>query len=441
MRKIYVLDTNILLSDPHAIYAFQDNDVVIPAVTLEELDAKKKLMDEVGRNARYVARELDKLRQIGKLHEGVPLENGGTLKVVIHNPRSPVFDTFLDSNNDNAIISVAHQLAEINPDTEVIMASKDVLVRIKSDIVSVRAEDYQHDKVAASEDELYKGFDEVYVDECVIDSFFEDSQIKVTSRENKEFKNYPDNHMFILKSYDERKSAICRKVKNKLIPLYNYTKESNVFGLRHKNVEQNLALELLLDDSIPLVTLTGKAGCGKTLLALATALYKTLDEQKYNKILVARPVVPMGKDIGYLPGDKDEKLRPWMQPIYDNLEFLFDSKNEEELNKTLTGYEDIIKVEALTYIRGRSIPNQFIIIDECQNLSKHEVKTIVSRVGERSKIVLVGDPHQIDNPYLDMYSNGLTHLIEKMKNESIAGHMHLIKGERSKLAQLAADLL
>lgn len=437
MRKIYVLDTNVILNDALGMYSFGEHDVVLPSVLLEEVDSKKKLMDGIGLNARHFTRELEKLRERGMLHEGVLLENGGTLKVVIHKPNSIVFETFLENTNDNAIIAVAHQLKEENPDAEVIMVSKDTLVRIKSDIVSVRAEDYQHDKVVSSEDELYKGFSTMYVEDEIIDSFYNDKSVRAT----KEFKDFPENHLFILKSYDERKSALCRKVKNKLSPLYNYGEKEQVFGINARNVEQRLALELLLDDTVPLVTLSGKAGTGKTLLALAVALKKTLDDRKYTRILVARPVVPMGKDIGYLPGEKEEKLRPWMQPIYDNLEHLFDCKSEAELNKTLTGYEDVIKVEALTYIRGRSIPNQFIIIDEAQNLNKHEVKTIATRIGEGSKIVLLGDPDQIDSPYLDKFSNGLTHIIETMKEVKEAGHMTLSKGERSTLAQLCADML
>jgi PhoH-like ATPase len=441
MKKYYVLDTNVLLADPNAIFSFNDNHVIIPSVVLEEIDHKKKLMDELGRNARLTSRILDDLRLQGALHEGVPLHNGGTLKVVIHDPHSSVFEAFLDNKNDNAIIAVAKSISdsEINRDSKVILVSKDTLVRIKSDIVSVTAEDYQYDKVATTEDELYQGYTELYVDDELINDFYKDKGIKATT---KLFKNYPENHYFILKSdIAESKSAVGKKVKNKILPLFNYKSGMNVFGLEHKNVQQMMALDLLLDDNIPLVTLSGKAGTGKTLLALAAALHKTLDEQVYHRILVARPVIPMGKDIGYLPGEKEEKLRPWMQPIYDNLEYLFDCKNEAELNKTLQGYEDTIRVEALTYIRGRSIAKQLIIVDEAQNLSQHEVKTIATRIGENSKIVLVGDPHQIDHPYLDMYSNGLTYLVEKMKDYKETGHIALKRGERSTLAQLCADVL
>lgn len=436
MNKTYVLDTNILLSDPNAIYAFGDNQVVLPTVVLEELDSKKKLMDEIGRNARHVSRELDSLRKEGNLHNGVPLHNGGSLRVVKHNLDSAVFDDYLDNKNDNAIIAVAYQLQQNDPSIQTILLSKDVLVRVKADAVSVVAEDYLNDKVAVSEDDLYKGFSVLEVDDSLIDQFYAHKSISDAM-----FDNYPENHMFILKSNYQTKSAVCRKVKGRLLPLYNYTGKETVFGLKHKNVEQIMALNLLLDDNVPIVTVSGKAGTGKTLLALAVSLCKSLDEQKYRKVLVGRPVVPMGKDIGYLPGEKDEKLRPWMQPIYDNLEYLFDCKDDKKLDNILEGYEDIIQIEALTYIRGRSIPYSFIIIDEAQNLSKHEIKTIATRLGEGSKLILTGDPHQIDSPYMDMYSNGFSHFIETMKNQKEVGHITLSRGERSDIAQLCADLL
>lgn len=435
-KKTYVLDTNVLLSDPNAIYSFGDNNIVLPSVVLEELDSKKKLMDEIGRNARYISRVLDELRQESSLHDGVPLHNGGFLKVVIHKQDSTIFVTFHDNKNDNAIIAVAKDLAKINPNT--ILVSRDVLVRVKADIVSVKSEDYQHDKVVESEDELYKGYSEIYVEDELIDGFYKEKSIEVSA----ELKAFPDNHFFLLKSnINNNKTAIGRKSKNKIISLYNYNGSDVVFGLKHKNVQQMMALDLLLDDSIPIVTLSGKAGTGKTLLALAAGLYQTLEQHKYNRVLVARPIVPIGKDIGYLPGEKEEKLRPWMQPIFDNLEFLFNCKNDLELNNLLQGYEDVIQVEALTYIRGRSIPRQFIIIDEAQNLSQHEVKTIATRIGENSKLILCGDPYQIDSPYLDIYSNGLTYITEKLKNYNISGHITLTRGERSTLAQLCADIL
>lgn len=439
MKKTYVIDTNVLLHDPNALYSFGDNDVVIPSVVLEELDTKKKLMDELGRNARYVSRQLDELRKTGKLHTGVALHNGGNLKVVIHDIDSDVFTAFFDDKNDNAIIAVAKSLTQLQGNS-VVLVSKDVLVRIKADIVDVIAEDYQHDKLVTTEDDLYKGYSTVLVDNSLINLFYSDRVIDCEF--DSRFKEFYDNHFVILQSDTiESKFALTRKVGNKLQDLIHYKRGAEVFGLTHNNIEQKMALELLLDDDVKLVTISGKAGTGKTLLAIAAALEKKLEQQKYSRVLVARPIVPMGKDIGYLPGDMETKLSAWMQPIYDNLEFLFDCKDEEELNEKLLGHEDIIKVAALTYIRGRSLPEQFFIIDEAQNLSKHEAKTIVTRIGHGSKVVLVGDPEQIDSPYLDMYSNGLTHIIETMKDERIAGHITLTKGERSELAQLCADKL
>jgi PhoH-like ATPase len=431
MKKIYVLDTNVLLDDPNAIYTFEDNDVIIPSVVLQEIDSKKKLMDELGRNARYVSRQLDKLREKGKLHETVKLPNGGTLTVVSPPKESEVYDSFLNDSVDTAIVAVANEIQKSKPDFPVVVVSRDVLVRVKADPY-VYADDYLNDKVLSAKEDKYMGFTEVHVDKEDIDIFFKEKKLIY-------HEDVPDNHYVILKS--GQSSALTRYSDGYLRPLYQYNEDEMVYGLEAKNVEQRLALDLLLDKKIPLVTLSGKAGTGKTLLALASALRQSHDEDAYNKVIVARPIVSMGKDLGALPGELEDKLRPWMQPIYDNLEFLFNCKTQEELTKLLVGYENLIQVEALTYIRGRSIPNQFIIIDEAQNLTKHEVKTILTRVGEGSKIVLIGDPDQIDNPYLDAYSNGLTYVIEKMKHLSITGHITLTKGERSDLAQICADIL
>jgi PhoH-like ATPase len=432
MKKIYVLDTNVLLSDPNAMYTFEENDVIIPSVVLQELDSKKKLMDELGRNARYVSRQLDKLREQGKLHEGVQLPNGGNLKVTAPPEKSEVYDSFIDDSVDTAIVALANEIKKINKDIPVLVVSRDVLVRVKADASGVLAEDYLNDKVISATDDKYTGFTELDVDSEDIDIFYKQKKLIM-------HKEFSENHFVVLKC--GKQSALTRYSKGFVYPLYKYDEDEAVYGLFAKNFEQRLALDLLLDENIPLVTLSGKAGTGKTLLALAAALKQSQDAHTYNKVIVARPIVAMGKDLGFLPGELNEKLAPWMQPIYDNLEFLFNCKTKEELTKMLAGYEDMIQVEALTYIRGRSIPDQFIIIDEAQNLTKHEVKTILTRVGDGTKIVLVGDPDQIDNPYLDAYSNGLTYVIEKMKHLKESGHVTLSKGERSGLAQLAADIL
>lgn len=431
MKKIYVLDTNVLLVDPNAIYSFGDNDIIIPSVVLQELDSKKKLMDELGRNARYVSKQLDKLRALGKLHEGVQLPNGGKLTVIAPPTDSEAYDAFLNNEVDTAIVAIAFFIQQTFPDDNVILVSRDVLVRVKADMY-VSAEDYNNDKVISANDDKYTGFIELDADRDDIDMFYQEKKIKVHHV-------LDENQFVVLKNGQQ--SALARYKNGFAYPLYKYDAKEPVWGLKAANMEQRLALDLLLDDNIPLVTLSGKAGTGKTLLALAAGIKQSQDIDTYRKVIVARPVIPMGKDIGFLPGEMEDKLRPWMQPIYDNLEYLFNAKDQDDLAKMLAGYEDMIQVEALTYIRGRSIPDQYLIIDEAQNLSQHEVKTILTRIGEGSKVVLVGDPEQIDNPYLDAFSNGLTYVIEKMKHLKESGHVTLSKGERSTLAQLCADIL
>jgi PhoH-like ATPase len=443
MKKIFVLDTNVLLHDPQAVYAFEDNEIVIPAVVLEEIDSKKRLADELGRNARHISRMLDGMRDHGQLHEGVALESGGILKVELnHRSFVRVQEMFGEMTNDNRILAVALNLyieeQEKSEPREVVLVSKDVLVRVKADVLGLMAEDYLSDRPVAPSD-IYAGYTTLHVHPAVIDEFYTYRFLSVKSLSGIA-RLHPNEFVILRDEMGTSKSALLKVTSDgvKLEPLF--MSNDPVWGITARNAQQRMALELLMNDDIPLVTLSGKAGTGKTLLALAAGLLKVEDEHKYKKLLIARPVVPMGKDIGYLPGEKEEKLRPWMQPIYDNLEFLFDTKKSGDIDKILMGLGSI-QVEALTYIRGRSIPGQFIIIDEAQNLSKHEVKTIVSRVGEGSKIILMGDPEQIDHPYLDTVSNGLTYIVERFKGEGISGHMTLEKGERSKLAQLAADLL
>ncbi|WP_379161195.1 PhoH family protein [Paenibacillus sp. sgz5001063] len=443
MKKIFVLDTNVLLHDPNSIFAFKEHEVVIPAVVLEEIDSKKRNADEIGRNARTVSRLLDGLRELGHLHSGVVLEHGGTLKVELnHRSFVKVQEMFGEVSNDNRILAVAlnylHEENEKAEPSPVVLVSKDVLVRIKADVLGITPEDYLSDRTGDL-NELYSGSQSLMVHPSLIDEYYSHRSLSVKQL-SLSYSLYPNEFVILKDEIGSGKSALL-KVNNdasRLEPLY--LGNDAVWGISARNAQQRMALELLLNDDIPLVTITGKAGTGKTLLALAAGLFKVEDEHKYKKLLIARPVVPMGKDIGYLPGEKDEKLRPWMQPIYDNLEFLFDTKKSGDIDKILMGLGSI-QVEALTYIRGRSIPSQFIIIDEAQNLSRHEVKTIVSRAGEGSKVILMGDPEQIDHPYLDAASNGLSYIVEKFKQQGISGHITLEKGERSHLAQLAADLL
>jgi PhoH-like ATPase len=436
------LDTNVLLQDPNSIFSFEENEVVIPAVVLEEVDSKKRYMDEIGRNARHVSKLIDGLRLIGKLHEKIPLPSGGFLRIELnHRSFHELQEIFIEKTNDNRILAVAKNLSIEEETTEngrpVILVSKDTLVRVKADAIGLHAEDFLSDRVVEI-DRIYTGYLDLYISGDDLNRFYEKNELILSEVTNHPF--YPNQFVIMKNALGGSASAIGtvdktgKKVKRLVFD------HDHIWGIRPRNVQQTMAMELLLRNDLHLVTLIGKAGTGKTLLALAAGLMQTEDLGTFKKLLVARPIVPVGKDIGYLPGEKQEKLRPWMQPIYDNLEYLFNAKKPGELDAILAGMGSI-EVEALTYIRGRSIPEQFIIIDEAQNLTKHEVKTILTRVGEKSKIVLMGDPEQIDHPYLDEYNNGLTYVVEKFKDQHIAGHVRLVKGERSGLAQLAADLL
>ncbi|MCC3357616.1 PhoH family protein [Bacillus sp. REN16] len=442
MGKIYVLDTNVLLQDPRAIFSFEDNEVVIPAVVLEEVDSKKRYMDEIGRNARQVSKLIDNMRQTGKLHEKIRLETGGSLRIELnHRSFHELQEIFVEKTNDNRILAVAKNLSLEEQSKEngkqVILVSKDALVRVKADALGLQSEDFLSDRVVEV-DHIYSGFLEIYINRNLLDLFYEKGELHVTELVNHPF--YPNQFILLKDALGGSSSAIGVVDKTGKVVRKLHFKQDHIWGIKPRNVQQTMAFELLLRTDIPLVTLIGKAGTGKTLLALAAGLMQTEDLGQYKKLLVARPIVPVGKDIGFLPGEKQEKLRPWMQPIFDNLEYLFNTKKPGELDAILAGMGSI-EVEALTYIRGRSIPEQFIIIDEAQNLTKHEVKTILTRVGEKSKIVFMGDTEQIDHPYLDEYNNGLTYVVEKFKDQKIAGHIRLVKGERSGLAQLAADIL
>ncbi len=442
MSKIYVLDTNVLLQDPNSIFSFEDNEVVIPAVVLEEVDSKKRYMDEIGRNARQVSRNIDGLRANGKLHERIPLDNGGGLRIELnHRSFHQLQEIFIEKTNDNRILAVAKNLA-LEEETkengrQVILVSKDALVRVKADAIGLVSEDFLSDRVVEN-DHIYTGFLSVFIGNELLNRFYEKGELPLVDVANHPF--YPNQFILLKDALGSSSSAVGMVDKNAAKVKKLIFDHEHIWGIKPRNVQQTMAVELLLRKDLPLVTLTGKAGTGKTLLALAAGLMQTEDLGEYKKLLVARPIVPVGKDIGFLPGEKEEKLRPWMQPIYDNLEYLFNAKKPGELEAILAGMGSI-EVEALTYIRGRSIPDQFIIIDEAQNLTKHEVKTILTRVGEGSKIVLMGDPEQIDHPYLDAYNNGLTYVVERFKAQQISGHVKLIKGERSGIAQLAADLL
>jgi len=446
MRKMFVLDTSVLLHDPRSLYAFGDNEIVIPAVVIEEIDNKKAQQDVIGRNAREIARELDKLRLQGTLWEGVALPNGGKIKVEINHKSIGGFsEYFHEISNDNRILAVTLNLYQEQRNKkeakQVVLVSKDVIMRIKADSLNIESQDYLHDKIEYCEED-YTGLFKVDVEPDLIDNIYNLGIISGETLEDitKKIVLHPNMYLVMRDLYGSSKSAILRynQIMNEFEPLRK--PEECHWGIKARNAEQRMALDLLLDDSIPLVTLTGKAGTGKTLLSLVAGLVKVHDERRYQKLLITKPVIPVGKDIGFLPGDKDEKLRPWVQPIYDNLEFLFDAKHINNIKDTLVGLNNI-EIEAVTYIRGRSIPNQYMIIDEAQNLTKHEIKTIITRVGQGTKIVLMGDTEQVDHPYLDSQCNGLTYVVNKFRDVPIAGHISLRKVERSALAQIAANIL
>ncbi|WP_026476779.1 PhoH family protein [Alkaliphilus transvaalensis] len=446
MGKTFVLDTSVLLHDPNSIYAFGDNLIVIPAVVIEEIDKKKNLQDIIGRNAREVARELDNLRESGRLSKGVRLNNNGSLRIELnHKNLNTLEDTFSEVNNDNRILAVALNLQlemPINQQDHVILVSKDVIMRIKADSLGIKSQDYIHDTIDY-DSEINRGYSEEYIPTEKIDEFFQKGSLDLTDIEEegkKKLQLYPHQFLLLRDYSNPSKTAIAKYDYrlNKLNTLHYG--EDTYWGIKGKNLEQRMAFEALLDDEIKIVTLTGKAGTGKTLLSLVAGLYQTNDKKKYQKLLITKPVIPVGRDIGYLPGDKDEKLRPWVQPIYDNLELILGTKTISKMEDTLIGMNRI-EIEAMTYIRGRSIPNQYVIIDEAQNLTKHEIKTLITRVGEGTKIVLMGDTEQIDHPYLDSICNGLTYTVNKLKDQPIAAHIHFKKVERSPLAQLAAEIL
>ncbi len=438
MKKVFVLDTNVLLHDPRAIFSFEDNDVIIPIVVIEELDKFKKGVDEIGRNARQVSRILDEYRQKGKLSQGVKLDGGGNLRVELnHQSTEHLPAELIATKADNRILATALNLK--HDEMPVILVTKDTNLRIKADALGLRAEDYESDTITL--DELYSGEVELEVGPGTIDDFYGKGEFTPADP-----KPYPNQFVLLKNSANASQTALTRysQQKNALVPIVNV--KHGVWGVTARNKQQQFALDLLLNDDIRLVTLVGRAGSGKTLLALAAGLEKTIEARSFQRLVVSRPVFPMGKDIGFLPGDIEEKLRPWMQPIRDNLDFLMGAQTvagRAKGKKDLQSLFDLgmIEVEPLTYIRGRSMPNQYLIVDEAQNLTPHEIKTIITRAGEGTKVVLTGDPYQIDNPYIDSSSNGLTFVVERFKEEPIAGHITLVKGERSDLAELAATLL
>ncbi|MFA9480352.1 PhoH family protein [Phycisphaerales bacterium AB-hyl4] len=458
--KYFVLDTNVLLHNPVSLYMFKEHEVIIPFAVLEELDKFKKQSDDVGRNAREVIRQLDTLRSKGHLAEGVTWnEAGGKIRVEFATDDRPKW--LKEDLPDNRIISVAWALHEQG--VRSILITKDINVRLKADALGITTQDFEAQKVDI--DHLYAGYATLAVPGELIDTLYEEKQLELAELaehlmdegpdgQRREIELHANQYVQLRNALDESHTGLARRLADTdhLIPIHGPRKP--VSGIMARNVQQTMALDLLLDDEIKLVTLLGTAGTGKTLLAIAAGMAKTFTEERYDKLLVARPIMPMGRDIGYLPGTKDEKLEAWMQPIFDNLTYLLstrgaafpgaaqhaDSKSAEQRIQQLIASGQLV-LEPLTYIRGRSIPHQFIIIDEAQNLTPHEVKTIVSRVGEGTKIILTGDVAQIDNPYLDSSSNGLSFMVERLKGAALVGHVTLAKSERSELASLVVEKL
>ena len=489
--KTFVLDTNVLIHDPQSIYKFQENNLAIPVEVLEELDSiKTEQSTERGRNARRVHRILQELLPDSRsMHEGVELPNGGTLTVII-NPylaepgrRSPAMDRLRAvlpdlSKKDNRIIASALFVQEQYP-PPTILVTKDVNVQLKARAVGLESEDYLNDKVPEDEEASYH---ELPLTIYELQRFCSEGEFELDA---KSARSLYLNEYVLLRS-DEGKTMPARYFGDGIVrrlKIPEFVKAPGGIPIRARNLEQQFLMDALLDDSIHMLTCFGKAGTGKTLLSTACALHQTYDENsRYDGVSISRPVISLGKDLGFLPGTLDEKMKPWLQPYYDALEVLIPSKPPKEpqfaskkvskkkhrkrddmvaamsppqLNGGYNGhapsglvkpYERLLKngmveIEALCFIRGRSIARRFFILDEAQQLTPHEVKTVITRISEGSKIILIGDPAQIDNPYVDSRSNGLVYCHNRMKGQAIAAHVKLVKGERSRLAELAADLL
>ena len=431
--KNYILDTNVLLHDPTSLYNFEENHVLLPIEVLEEIDHFKREATELGQNARTVSRDLDTLRGKGRLSEGVPLDNGGRLRILItpENGR-PAFG----NNVDNRIVAQALAIQKVDPSVRTILVTKDINLRIKADALGLEAEDYETDRVFITD--LYTGVFELKISTEQMTSFRSNDELALPSGS----RYFPNEYCTLTEEANPKRTALAKvdATAAKLVPILDA--REGVWGIKPRNREQHFAFDALLDDRIKLVTLMGKAGTGKTLLAMAAGLKRTTVDREYRRLVVARPTISVGKEIGFLPGTLEEKLNPWMQPIHDALELLSDMNmgHEHRRSADLMRSGSIV-VEALSYIRGRSIANQFMVIDEAQNLTPLEAKTIITRVGPGTKVIFTGDPYQIDNPYVDSSSNGFNYVVSRFREHAIAAHIELQKGERSELAELAANIL
>ena len=436
--KTFVIDTNVLIHDPESLFTFAHSKVVLPLAVVEELDSFKRMNDDRGYAVRQVIRKLDRLREKGKLSQGVTLDHGGTLVIEYRRAEKlpPEFES--QTAKDNQILATALYLKEKGEN--VVFISKDMNLRIKAEVLGLETEDYEREKVPIRD--LYKGWREVQVEQALIDKFFAEKKLDSLPWMADLF----PNEFVILKPMEGGSASALARFKPLvgLVPLFSA--QAKPWGVKPLNVQQKFALELLLDKDISLVTLIGVPGSGKTLLALAAGLEQVFESKTHRRLLISRPVVPVGRDIGFLPGTKEEKLSTWMGAVKDNIEFLCDQSGQVTPDEMMTDASDIfssdkIEVEAVAFLRGRSLPKMYIIIDDAQNLTPHEVKTIISRAGEGTKVVLTGDPYQIDNPYLDAASNGLSNLVERFKGQKVSGTVKFDKIERSGLAALASELL
>jgi PhoH-like ATPase len=438
VKKNYILDTNVLLHDPQSLLSFQENNVLLPIEVIEEIDRFKRESTELGQNARAVSRMLDGFRGAGRLSEGVGLPNGGQLRIVFQKAKAArnghtVFST---DSVDNRILSLAFGIKKAQPKGQTVLVSKDINLRIKADALGLLAEDYESDRVLIKD--LYTGMLELTVSPERLAAFRANGELDLNG--GKQY--FPNEYCTLMDETNPKRTALTKVdlTGTKLVPIIDC--REGVWGIKPRNREQHFAFDALRDDQVKLVTLMGKAGTGKTLLAMAAGLKRTVQDREFRRLVVARPTISMGKELGFLPGSLEEKLAPWMQPIHDALEMLSDLNmgHEHRRGGDLMRSGSIV-VEALSYIRGRSIANQFMIIDEAQNLTPLETKTIITRVGHGTKIIFTGDPYQIDNPYVDSSSNGFNYVVSRFRTESVAAHIELQKGERSELAELAANIL
>lgn len=433
--KNYILDTNVLLHDPNSILNFQENHVFIPIEVIEEIDRFKRETSELGQNARTVSRMLDSFREKGRLSDGVLLPNNGNLRIIFEVPKQGNGKGGNGESVDNRILNHALEIKRSAPTIPTILVSKDINLRIKADAAGLEAEDYETDRIRIQD--LYTGMFELTVSAEQIAAFRLNGEMDLPAGTR-----WPNEYCTLTEETNPKRTVLGKvdETGKKLVQILDC--REGVWGIKPRNREQHFAFDALLDDRVKLVTLMGKAGTGKTLMAMAAGLKRTVLDREFRRLVVARPTISMGKELGFLPGTLEEKLGPWMQPIHDALEMLSDlNMGHEHRRATDLLRTGTIVVEALSYIRGRSIANQFMIIDEAQNLTPLEVKTIVTRVGHGTKVIFTGDPYQIDNPYVDSASNGFNYVVSKFREQPIAAHIELQKGERSDLAELAANIM